>query len=222
MVERVRKGLMLVLSSPSGAGKSSLARELVAGDPEIALSISMTTRHPRHGEVDGREYYFVSDRRFAREVDAGAVLEHAFVFGNRYGTPRGPVEDALNAGRDVVFDVDWQGCAQLRTSSLGRNVVAVFILPPSIGELEQRLISRGQDSPENVSGRMKRAMEEINHFREYEYVLVNDDFRKCADSIREIVAVERNRSARRPDIAAFVKDLSAEFESRYGIESLRS
>ena len=122
----------------------------------------------------------------------------------------------------MVFDVDWQGCAQLRTSSLGRNVVAVFILPPSIGELEQRLIGRGQDSLENVSGRMARAMEEISHFREYEYVLVNDDFRKCAESIREIVAVERNRSTRRPDVAAFVKDLSAEFESRYGIESLRS
>ncbi len=213
---------MLVLSSPSGAGKSSLARELVAGDSEIALSVSMTTRRPRQGEVDGREYFFVSDRRFAREVDAGGVLEHAVVFGNKYGTPRGPVEDALNAGRDVVFDVDWQGCAQLRASSLGRHVVAVFILPPSIGELEQRLVGRGQDSPEDVSGRMERAMEEISHFREYDYVLVNDDFQKCAESIRRIVAVERSRSTRRPDVEIFVRDLSAEFENRCGKESPRS
>ena len=219
MVDRRRKGLMLVLSSPSGAGKSSLARELVEADPEMALSVSMTTRYPRQGEVNGREYFFVSDHRFANEVAAGSILEHAVVFGHKYGTPRGPVEDALNAGRDVVFDVDWQGCAQLRASPLGRHVVAVFILPPSIGELEQRLISRGQDSPENVSGRMDRAMEEIGHFREYDYVLINEDFRKCADTIRGIVAVERDRSARRPDIAAFVENLSAEFEDRGGAES---
>ena len=209
-----RTGLMLVLSSPSGVGKSSLARELVQSDPEMALSVSVTTRRPRQGEVNGREYHFLSEDEFEGEVAAGAILEHAFVFGNRYGTPRGPVEDALDAGRDVVFDVDWQGCAQLKASPLGRHVVSVFILPPSIGEMERRLVSRGQDSPENVAHRMDQAMADIEHFREYDHVLINDDFNECAAAIREIVSGERNRSWRRPDIAAFVSGLSDEFDQR--------
>ncbi|SET04394.1 guanylate kinase [Oceanicella actignis] len=209
-----RRGLLFILSSPSGAGKSTLSRRLLASDDAFVFSVSATTRAPRPGEVNGRDYHFLSREEFLRMVEAGQMLEHAEVFGNLYGTPRAPVEAALEAGRDVLFDVDWQGGQQLRNSPLKDAVVSVFILPPSIAELERRLRARGQDSPEVIAGRMAKARDEISHWAEYDYVLVNDDLDRCEAEIRAILAAERLRRERRPGLVGFVQALNREFEER--------
>ena len=170
-----RKGLLLILSSPSGAGKSTLARRLMDWDPTLRFSVSATTRKPREGEVDGKHYYFKARDDFEAMVAAGEMLEHAEVFGNFYGSPRGPVEAAMAEGRDTLFDIDWQGGQQIRSSALGRDVVSIFVLPPSIAELDRRLRARGQDSDEVIAGRMAKSRDEISHWAEYDYVIVNTD-----------------------------------------------
>lgn len=202
-----RRGLMLVLSSPSGAGKSSIAHGLLAADAELEMSISVTTRPPRPGEIDGRDYVFVNAEAFAALADANLLLEHAVVFGNRYGTPREPVEAALAAGRDVLFDVDWQGAQQLRASA-GHDLVSVFILPPSHTELERRLRGRGQDAEAVVRARMARASAEISHWGEYDYVVVNRELSAAIADVRAILAAERLRRPRQVGLAAFVAGIS--------------
>lgn len=209
-----RRGILFVLSSPSGAGKTTLSRKLLAADGDFTLSISATTRPPRPSEVEGRDYFFVSEQRFAEMISQGELLEHALVFGHRYGTPRGPVEAAIHAGRDVLFDVDWQGAQQLRQSDLGALVVTVFILPPSIAALEQRLRARGQDSETVIAGRMARARDEISHWAEYDYVLINDDLSECYSRIETIVAAERQRRDRQKWLQPHVDALYREFEER--------
>lgn len=208
-----RRGLLLILSSPSGAGKSTLSRMLMAWDPTMRFSISATTRKPRPGEQDGREYYFRSREEFQRMVDEGQMLEHAEVFGNFYGSPRGPVEEAMKNGRDTLFDIDWQGGQQIKQAMRG-DVTSVFILPPSIAELERRLRSRAQDSDAEISKRMAKSRDEISHWAEYDYVLVNDDLRKTFDQLTEILQVERMRRDRQPQLSAFVRSLNKEFEAR--------
>ena len=214
MVEITRSGLLVVLSSPSGAGKSTLSRRLLSNDTGFELSVSATTRSPRPGEVEGKDYYFVSKQRFADLVSDGEMLEHAEVFGNNYGTPRAPVEAALTAGRDVLFDVDWQGAQQLKDSPLGHAVVQIFILPPSIAALEARLNARAQDSAEVISGRMAKARSEISHWAEYDYVLINDDLDLCYSQIETIVSAERLRRIRQRGVGAHVTQLNDEFEQR--------
>ena len=209
-----RNGILLVLSSPSGAGKSTLTRRLLVDDDAFSMSVSATTRTPREGETHGKHYFFVSEDDFSGMIERGELLEHAQVFGNRYGTPRGPVEQAIGGGSDVLFDVDWQGAQQLRLSPLGRSVVSIFILPPSIAELEQRLRSRAQDSDEVIRGRMEKARDEISHWAEYDYVLINDDLDRCYAQIGTIVAAERQRLARQPGLRGFVGTLNREFEER--------
>ena len=207
-----RRGLMLVLSSPSGAGKTTLSRRLSQNDAETSLSISATTRPPRPDEVDGEDYIFVSEEEFARMIEAGELLEYANVFGHSYGTPRQAVEDSLEAGRDVLFDIDWQGTQQLQDKSKS-DVVRIFILPPSMEALEVRLRSRGQDSNETVASRMQQAATEISHWAEYDYVLINRDFDECLAEIKEILEVERMRRSRRPGLVQFVKQLVEDAES---------
>lgn len=204
-----RRGLMLVLSSPSGAGKTTLSRKLLAGDDGITLSVSATTRPPRAGEVDGVDYSFVTPEQFAQMVDAGELLEWATVFGNRYGTPRAPVEAALTAGRDVLFDIDWQGTQQLREASAA-DVVSVFILPPGLEELERRLHTRAADSAEVIAGRMARARDEIGHWAEYDYVLVNEDVDTCLAHIRAILHAERLVRERQVGLHGFVRKMLGE------------
>lgn len=201
-----RRGLMLVLSSPSGAGKSSIAHGLLAGDAGLEMSVSVTTRPPRPVEVDGRDYTFVSVEAFAALADANCLLEHAVVFGNHYGTPREPVEAALAAGRDVLFDVDWQGARQLRASA-GSDVVSVFILPPSQTELERRLRGRGQDAEDVVRGRMARASAEMSHWGEYDYVVVNRDLSAAIADVHAILTAERLRRSRQIGLRTFVAKL---------------
>ncbi|MDG4603352.1 MAG: guanylate kinase [Defluviicoccus sp.] len=198
---------MLVLSSPSGAGKSSIAHGLLAADAGLQMSVSVTTRPPRPGEIDGRDYSFMSVEAFAALADSGRLLEHAVVFGNRYGTPREPVEAALAAGSDVLFDVDWQGAQQLRASA-GDDVVSVFILPPSQTELERRLRGRGQDSDDVVRARMARASAEMSHWGEYDYVVVNRELSAATAEVRAILAAERLRRRRQVGLAAFVATVS--------------
>ena len=214
MTEIARSGLLVVLSSPSGAGKSTLSRRLLASDPDFELSVSATTRAPRPGEVEGKDYFFVSKQRFDQLVCENGMLEHAEVFGNFYGTPRAPVEAAIRAGRDVLFDVDWQGAQQLKNSELSRDVVQIFILPPSIAALEQRLNSRAQDSAQVIAGRMAKAKSEISHWAEYDYVLINDDLDLCFSQIETIVSAERLRRMRQRGLNAHVAGLNAEFEQR--------
>ena len=209
---RHRRGLLVILSSPSGAGKSTLSRRLLEVDPEVSFSISATTRPPRPGEVEGRDYLFRSRGEFEAMVEAGEMLEHAEVFGNRYGTPRAPVEAAIGAGRDVLFDVDWQGGQQIRGSALGESVVSIFILPPSIAELEARLRTRGQDSDAVVASRMRKSRDEISHWAEYDYVLVNETLAKAEAELRSIIAAERLRRERRPELVGLVRRLNLEFE----------
>ena len=209
-----RRGLLLILSSPSGAGKSTLARRLMEWDPTMRFSVSATTRAPREGEVEGREYYFKPRAEFEAMVAAGEMLEHAEVFGNFYGSPRAPVEAAMKAGRDTVFDIDWQGGQQIRNSALGRDVVSVFILPPSIAELDRRLRSRGQDSDEVIRGRMAKSQAEISHWAEYDYVLVNDDLDETFARLLTVLQAERMRRDRQPGMADFVRGLNREFEAR--------
>lgn len=201
-----RRGMMLVLSSPSGAGKTTLARRLLQRDKSISMSVSVTTRNPRPGEVDGVDYHFLTKAQFDQRVQGGDLLEHATVFGNSYGTPRGPVEEVLSAGRDVLFDIDWQGTQQLREKAR-EDVVSIFILPPSRAELEHRLSSRGQDSPEVVARRMAQANGEISHWAEYDYVIVNDDLDAAERRIVTIVESERCRRTRQTGLSGFVRTL---------------
>ena len=202
-----RRGLLYVVSSPSGAGKTTLCRRLLAAEPDLALSVSATTRAMRRGEVEGSDYHFVDHARFSEMVEQGELLEHADVFGNRYGTPRGPVERWLDSGRDVLFDVDWQGARQLRDSPLGGDVVSVFILPPSLPELRERLVKRNQDAPETVDARMAKARDEIAHCEDYDYVVVNDDLAASEAGMRAILTAERLRRTRRTGLAAFLAGL---------------
>ncbi len=209
-----RRGLLIILSSPSGAGKTTLSRRVLEDDPDVVFSISATTRPARAGELDGREYYFKSRAEFEHLVDNDGMLEHAEVFGNLYGSPHAPVEAAISQGRDVLFDVDWQGGKQIKDSGLKDSVVSIFILPPSIAALETRLLARGQDSPEVVAKRMAQSRAEISHWAEYDYVLVNDDINKAEDELRTILAAERLRRARNPHLEPFVQALNDEFEAR--------
>ena len=209
-----RRGLLLILSSPSGAGKSTLARRLMQWDATMRFSVSATTRAPRPGEVDGEHYYFRSRADFESMVAAGEMLEHAEVFGNFYGSPKGPVEQAMREGRDTLFDIDWQGGQQIRNSALGRDVVSVFVLPPSIAELDRRLRSRGQDSDEVIAGRMAKSQAEISHWAEYDYVIVNTDIDKAFQELITILEAERMRRDRQPGLAEFVRGLNREFDAR--------
>ena len=201
-----RRGLMLVLSSPSGAGKTSVSRALLAGEPDLVLSDSATTRHPRPGEVDGKDYRFVDLAAFEALAKAGELLEHATVFGNRYGTPRGPVMEALAGGQDVLFDIDWQGTQQLAQHARA-DLVSVFLLPPSTAELARRLERRAQDPPEVVRARMAKAADEMSHWAEYDYVVVNRDLAQSVAEVTAILAAERLRRDRQVGLAEFVSRL---------------
>jgi guanylate kinase len=203
---RRRRGLLIVLSSPSGAGKSTISRLLMQSDGEVTMSVSATTRPKRPGEVDDVDYHFVDDPEFDRLIDAGEFVEWAPVFGYRYGTPKEPVKDALRSGRDILFDIDWQGTQQLQ-AAMGEDLVTIFILPPSMPELERRLRTRGTDSEEVIRDRMSRAASEISHWPEYEYVLVNSDPDQCLDQVRSIVAAERLKRQRQIGLVPFVRDL---------------
>ena len=209
-----RRGLLIILSSPSGAGKSTLAKRLMEWDPEIRFSVSATTRTPRSGEEHGREYYFQSRDEFQEMAAKGDMLEHAEVFGNFYGSPRKPVQDAIENGRDVLFDIDWQGGQQISRSALADSVVSIFILPPSIAELENRLKGRGQDSDEVIEGRMSKSRDEISHYAEYDYVLVNDDLEATWERLQSILNAERLRSTRQPRLVDHIRNLNTEFEER--------
>ena len=202
-----RRGLMLVLSSPSGAGKTAIARHLLDKDDQLTLSVSVTTRPIRPGETDGVDYIFVDDAEFAAMVAEDAFIEHATVFSNSYGTPRAPVEDGLAAGRDILFDVDWQG-AQVLKNRMPGDQVGVFILPPSMADLEQRLTARGQDSAEVVASRMARAADEISHWGDYDYVVINRQLECAAASVLGILHAERLHRARQTGLVDFVKGLS--------------
>jgi guanylate kinase len=208
-MEPERRGLMLVLSSPSGAGKTTLARRLLESEPGVKMSVSCTTRKPRKGEVDGRDYHFVDRETFARMREADAFLEWAVVFDHFYGTPRKAVEEALAAGRDVLFDVDWQGAKSLRDQAKN-DVVSVFILPPSGKALAQRLTQRAQDSAEVVEARMRGASDEIQHWNEYDYVVINNEVEESVAAIRAILAAERLRRSRLTGLKEFVQELLGE------------
>jgi guanylate kinase len=201
-----RRGLMLVLSSPSGAGKTTLSRQLLDNDPQIQLSVSCTTRAKRPGEKDGVDYKFLETASFRGMVDRGEFLEYAQVFGNYYGTPRAPVEAAVSAGKDVLFDIDWQGTQQLR-DKVPADLVTVFILPPSTRDLERRLLTRAQDSKEIVAQRMAKAADEMSHYAEYDYVVVNRDIGTSLNRIKAILDAERLKRDRQPGLSDFVKAL---------------
>ena len=201
-----RRGLLLVLSSPSGAGKTTLARELLEAETSLAMSVSVTTRKPRPGEIDGRDYVFCDQAEFERMRDDGALLEWASVHGNLYGTPKGAVMDMLSAGKDVLFDIDWQGAQQLKEKA-SDDLVRVFILPPSAGALEERLKKRAQDGADVVARRLAAASAEISHWAEYEYVVVNADIGVSLAGLRCILAAERLRRTRQQGLADFVRKL---------------
>jgi len=207
-----RRGLLIILSSPSGAGKSTLAGRLRGWDPEITFSVSATTRPPRSGEVDGEHYRFTDEAAFRRMVGGGDMLEHAHVFGNFYGSPRAPVEAAISAGHDVLFDIDWQGAQQIAGSALRDAVLSVFLLPPSIAALHERLRTRGQDTEETIARRMQRSWDEISHWDAYDYVLVNDDLDETEARLKTIVTAERLRRSRQPGLVDHVRKLQSEFE----------
>jgi guanylate kinase len=204
-----RRGLMLVLSSPSGAGKTTLSRKLLEADAGVELSVSVTTRKQRPGEVDGRDYHFIDAARFAAMVEKRELLEWAQVFGHRYGTPRAPVEAALERGRDVLFDIDWQGTQQLREKA-GGDLVSIFVLPPSIPDLERRLRTRAQDSDDVIHGRMAKAADEMSHWPEYDYVVINRDIDRAFGEVRSILAAERLKRERQTGLSDFVRRLQAE------------
>lgn len=204
--DMARRGILLVLSSPSGAGKTTITRELVARDPLLEISVSVTTRRPRKGEVDGKHYHFITRERFDAMVRQGQLLEHASVFGHFYGTPRAPVDAALSAGRDIVTDIDWQGTQQLR-QTVRADLVATFVLPPSMAALEERLRARAQDSDEVVRARMAKSADEMSHWPEYDYVFVNHDIAESVRQVQAILAAERVRRERLLGLAEFVNRL---------------
>jgi guanylate kinase len=203
-----RRGLMLVLSSPSGAGKTTLSRMLLKADPSVELSVSVTTRPRRANEKDGRDYRFIQKPQFEKMVQKGELLEWAEVFGNFYGTPRAPVERALAAGRDVLFDIDWQGTQQLCERVRG-EMASIFVLPPSIPELERRLRVRALDEEAVIRGRMAKAGDELSHWPEYDYVVVNDDVERAFEEVKQILAAERLKRERLTGLSAFVRNLQA-------------
>ncbi|MFT5344234.1 MAG: guanylate kinase [Paracoccaceae bacterium] len=207
-----RRGLLIILSSPSGAGKSTLARRLRTWDPSIAFSVSATTRAARDGEEDGKDYHFTSTSDFKTQVSKSGMLEHAHVFGNFYGSPIGPVQAAIDAGRDVLFDIDWQGAQQIRNSALGQHTLSIFLLPPSIEELHRRLISRGQDDDATIKRRMEKSWDEISHWDGYDFVLVNDDLDATEKKLKSIVTATRLRRSQQPGLTDHVRALQAEFE----------
>ena len=204
---RRRRGLLIVLSSPSGAGKSTISRMVLEADPQITMSISATTRPMRPGEQADVDYHFVNDRQFDAMIAAGEFVEWAPVFGYRYGTPKAPVKAALKDGRDIMFDIDWQGARQLEPD-FGEHLVTIFLLPPSMAELERRLRARGTDSEDVIASRMLRAADEISHWAEYEYVLVNQDTGQCLGDVEAIVAAERLKRSRQTGLIPFVRDLA--------------
>ena len=205
---RRRRGLLIVLSSPSGAGKTTISRMLLEADDNITMSISATTRPKRPGEVDDVDYHFVDEAEFKRLIDADEFAEWAYVFDHMYGSPKEPIKEALKQGRDTLFDIDWQGTQQLEYA-FRTDLVLIFILPPSMVELERRLHERGTDSEEIIAGRMKRASGEIGHWAEYDYVLINEDMDKCLADVRAIIAAERLRRERQPYLLGFVRELVA-------------
>lgn len=209
-----RRGLLVILSSPSGAGKSTLAKRLMAWDPDLRFSVSATTRSPRVGETHGVEYFFHTKDEFTQLIESGGMLEHAEVFGNYYGSPLKPVQEAVESGKDVLFDIDWQGGQQIAGSALKDSVVSIFILPPSIAELERRLKGRGQDSEDVIANRMAKSRDEISHYAEYDYVLINDDLEKTWENLQSILIGERLKRNRQPALVNHVRGLNAEFEER--------
>ncbi len=215
-MEAERRGLLIILSSPSGAGKSTLARALMEWDNSLRFSISATTRAPRPGEVDGVDYHFVNEATFKEMVNDGEMLEHAHVFGNFYGSPSAPVRTAIETGRDVLFDVDWQGAQQIANSVLRDHVLSIFVLPPSIRELRRRLETRGQDSDEVIAKRMEKSWDEISHWDGYDYVLVNDDLATSFERLKTIITAERLRRAQQPGLMNFVRHLQSEFQEVEG------
>jgi guanylate kinase len=206
-----RRGLMFVLSSPSGAGKTTLSRMLVSETPALQMSVSATTRTKRPGEVDGKDYYFVDQTEFDAMLAKNELLEWATVFGNRYGTPRAPVDAALASGSDVLFDIDWQGTQQLRSRS-PNDVVSVFILPPSVAALEQRLHTRAQDSDEVIRGRMRKAGDEMSHFDAYDYIVVNDNIGIAFEAVKSILRAEQLKRDRQVGLSGFVQTLRRQLE----------
>ena len=209
----MRRGLLIILSSPSGAGKSTLARRLMTWDPSLAFSVSSTTREMRRGEVDGKDYFFVDEAKFKQKVSDYDMLEHAHVFGKFYGSPKGPVEAAINQGQDVLFDIDWQGAQQISNSALQKYVLSIFILPPSIVELQRRLEERGQDTAQTIAKRMQKSWGEISHWSGYDYVLINDDLDTTEEKLKSIVATERLRRSQQPGLVDHVRGLQSEFET---------
>jgi guanylate kinase len=207
-----RRGLLIILSSPSGAGKSTLARKLRDWDPSLQFSVSATTRTPRVGEVDGKDYFFTDEDKFRHMVKSGEMLEHARVFGNYYGSPKGPVQQSIDEGRDVLFDVDWQGAQQISTSALKQHVLSIFILPPTIRELRRRLETRGQDTAETIALRMEKSWDEISHWDGYHYVLINDNLAETEAKLKAIIVAERLRLSQQPNLVDHVRTLQAEFE----------
>ena len=209
-----RRGLLIILSSPSGAGKSTLARRLRDWDETLRFSVSATTRPSRDGEVHGSDYFFLSVPEFQTQVADGDMLEHAQVFGNYYGSPKAPVKSAIDAGRDVLFDIDWQGAQQISNSSLQEHVLSIFILPPSITELHRRLVTRGKDAPEVIEKRMQKSWDEISHWDSYNYVLVNDDLDATERDLKAIITAERLRRTQQPHLVDHVRQLQTEFGER--------
>ena len=211
--EPMRRGLLIILSSPSGAGKSTLARRLMTWNPSLAFSVSSTTRQMRTEEVDGKDYFFVDEAKFKQQVADGDMLEHAHVFGKFYGSPKGPVEAAISEGQDVLFDIDWQGAQQISNSALQKHVLSIFILPPTIVELQRRLEGRGQDTAETIGKRMQKSWDEISHWSGYDYVLINDDLDATEEKLKSIVTSERLRRSQQPGLVDHVRDLQSEFET---------
>ena len=207
-----RRGLLIILSSPSGAGKSTLAKRLRVWDPELDFSVSATTRAPRKGEVDGADYHFLEEQVFKGMVADGEMLEHAHVFGNFYGSPKGPIEKTIETGRDVLFDIDWQGAQQITNSALGTHTLSIFLLPPSIIELRNRLEKRGQDDPETIGRRMEKSWDEISHWGGYDFVLVNDDLNATEEQLKTIITATRLRRSQQPQLTDHVRKLQTQFE----------
>lgn len=206
------KGVLVILSSPSGAGKTSIARALVEENKNFLFSVSATTRKSRPGEVNGREYHFLTVNEFRERINDGQFLEHAKVFGNLYGTPLEPVMESINDGKDLIFDVDWQGGKQIRSSSLSKFVISIFILPPSIKALQERLMKRAQDSSETVKDRMTKSIGEIMHWKEYDYVIVNNNFEQTLHEVKSIITSEKLRRVRNSQLEDFVETLTYEFK----------